>query len=114
MPTRSSRGGWIAVTEYHTDPDGKRWERVSAPRFPFYCRIPPGDYTLVGNGLSRTVRVEAEVQPGDRWVLERPEPEMEEWVRLDDVRFIMSDMKGRLYDIEHGTIRRLPKSESRR
>jgi hypothetical protein len=103
------------VTEYHTDPDGKRWERL-------VVAIADGSPWDIAWGNARANDLEEgavypafrDAPKGSRIIIERPEPEMEEWVRLDDVRFIMSDMKGRLYDIEHGTIRRLPKSESRR
>jgi hypothetical protein len=57
------------VTEYHTDPDGKRWARIQ----------------LLGLGEGGIVYGETAPKDGDRWVLERPEPEMEEWVRLKDI-----------------------------
>jgi hypothetical protein len=56
------------VTEYHTDPDGKQWSRVGSLEA-------IGGYQHLQAGSRNDI---FESHDGDRWVLERPEPEMED------------------------------------
>ena len=58
--------------EYFTDKDGRKWERRKIVPRP---------------GIS-WIWVE-EAKPDDRWVLERPVPETEEWVRKEAVRLML-------------------------
>ena len=76
------------MTDYHTDPDGKKWERIQT--FP----------DVITNG--------------QRWVLERHEPEMEEWVRKEDVvnlQAFRDSLLGWPEWVDRLTSRTLPKSE---